>query len=163
MQSGSSARLQFPVGGSSASSGSHPVARKALPRASDFSFSNVGLSVAAAEAIWLALKRAVEEILQGNNAQLRFEELYRNAYTLVLHKHGDMLYRGVEECITKRMARVAAEVARASDAVRTNNKHTQWTCAIRTAGRGPRRLTCVSGFVCVCVLCVWSSLSWMRW
>ena len=97
--------------------------RKSLPRATDFSFSNVGLSVTQAEAIWLALKRAVEEILEGNNAQLRFEELYRNAYTLVLHKHGEMLYKGVEQCITKRLERVAAEVARSSDAVRHKSRH----------------------------------------
>lgn len=107
-------------------SGAAPVVRKSLPRAADFSFSNVGLSLSAAETIWATLRRAIEEILQGNNARLRFEELHRNAYTLVLHKHGDMLYRGVEECIIARMTRVATEVARASDAVR-HTRHTQRT------------------------------------
>ena len=29
-----------------------------------------------------------------------WQELYRNAYTLVLHKHGDMLYDGVGEYVT---------------------------------------------------------------
>jgi len=98
------------------SSLSAPPVRKSVPKASDFSFSNVGLSPAAADAIWNALRRALVEIQAGNNSKLRFEELYRNAYTLVLHKQGDKLYRGVEEVIEQRMRQSAAEVAQASDA-----------------------------------------------
>lgn len=33
--------------------------------------------------IWDLLKKAIEEIQRKNNSGLSFEELYRNAYTLV--------------------------------------------------------------------------------
>ncbi|KAG9509946.1 Cullin-3 [Fragariocoptes setiger] len=51
------------------------------------------------QTIWLTLKSAIEEIQKKNNGGLSFEELYRNAYTLVLHKKGDKLYEGVREVI----------------------------------------------------------------
>ena len=35
-----------------------------------------------------------------NNSGLSFEELYRNAYTMVLHKHGEKLYSGLREVAT---------------------------------------------------------------
>lgn len=101
-------------------------AHKSVPRASNFSFTNVGLEVGAAHTIWAALRRAILEIQEGNQGKLRFEELYRNAYTLVLHKHGDMLYRGVEECITQRLQGVALQVAQASDTVSPHTRdHTR--------------------------------------
>ena len=34
----------------------------------------------------------IKEIRKKNNSGLSFEELYRNAYTMVLHKHGEKLY-----------------------------------------------------------------------
>ncbi len=37
--------------------------------------------------------------------------IHRNAYTLVLHKHGDLLYRGVEECVANKLKLVEADVA----------------------------------------------------
>lgn len=41
------------------------------------------------ENIWHLLKDAIQEIQRKNNSGLSFEELYRNAYTMVLHKHGE--------------------------------------------------------------------------
>lgn len=49
--------------------------------------------------IWMTLKSAIQEIQKKNNGGLSFEELYRNAYTLVLHRKGDMLYEGVKQVI----------------------------------------------------------------
>ena len=46
------------------------------------------------ESIWTLLKEAIQEIQRKNNSGLSFEELYRNAYTMVLHKHGERLYTG---------------------------------------------------------------------
>lgn len=46
--------------------------------------------------IWELLKRAIQEIQRKNNSGLSFEELYRNAYTMVLHKHGERLYVGLK-------------------------------------------------------------------
>lgn len=56
-----------------------------------------------AQGIYMTLKSAVHEILKKNNGGLSFEELYRNAYTLVLHKKGDMLYEGFKEWIREHL------------------------------------------------------------
>lgn len=50
--------------------------------------------------IWELLKNAIQEIQKKNNSGLSFEELYRNAYTMVLHKHGEKLYSGLREVVT---------------------------------------------------------------
>ncbi|XP_071034184.1 cullin-3-A [Parasteatoda tepidariorum] len=50
--------------------------------------------------IWSLLKNAIQEIQKKNNSGLSFEELYRNAYTMVLHKHGERLYTGLREVVT---------------------------------------------------------------
>jgi hypothetical protein len=42
-----------------------------------FAFANQGLSDEQARSIWAALKKAIEEIQNGNASKLRFEELYR--------------------------------------------------------------------------------------
>ncbi|XP_014225987.1 cullin-3 [Trichogramma pretiosum] len=52
------------------------------------------------ENIWNLLKSAIQEIQKKNNSSLSFEELYRNAYTMVLHKYGERLYTGLKEVIT---------------------------------------------------------------
>ena len=43
------------------------------------------------------------EIQKKNNSGLSFEELYRNAYTMVLHKHGDKLYSGLREVVAEHL------------------------------------------------------------
>jgi len=55
------------------------------------------------ENIWAGLKSAIQEIQKKNNSGLSFEELYRNAYTMVLHKHGDKLYTGLEEVVKEHL------------------------------------------------------------
>ena len=45
------------------------------------------------------LKNAIREIQKKNNSGLSFEELYRNAYTLVLHKQGKKLYDTLRQVI----------------------------------------------------------------
>ncbi|XP_068686762.1 cullin-3-like [Montipora foliosa] len=52
------------------------------------------------EDIWNLLKNAIQEIQKKNNSGLSFEELYRNAYTMVLHKHGERLYSGLKQVVT---------------------------------------------------------------
>jgi len=64
---------------------------------------------------WLRLKKGIEEIQDGNASKLRFEELYRNAYTLVLHKHGTMLYDGVRETICARLKKIVSKVRAATN------------------------------------------------
>lgn len=55
------------------------------------------------ENIWTLLKNAIQEIQKKNNSSLSFEELYRNAYTMVLHKYGERLYTGLKEVITQHL------------------------------------------------------------
>ncbi|XP_018902638.1 cullin-3-A isoform X2 [Bemisia tabaci] len=55
------------------------------------------------ERIWALLKNAIQEIQKKNNSGLSFEELYRNAYTMVLHKFGERLYTGLKEVVTQHL------------------------------------------------------------
>lgn len=57
------------------------------------------------QTIWELLKAAIQEIQKKNNSGLSFEELYRNAYTMVLHKHGDKLYNGLREVVTDHLVK----------------------------------------------------------
>ncbi|CAI2354305.1 unnamed protein product [Caenorhabditis sp. 36 PRJEB53466] len=59
---------------------------------------------------WDLLKRAIQEIQRKNNSGLSFEELYRNAYTMVLHKHGERLYNGLKDVIQEHMANVRLRI-----------------------------------------------------
>ncbi|VVC29809.1 Hypothetical protein CINCED_3A020975 [Cinara cedri] len=51
------------------------------------------------DSIWVLLKNAIQEIQKKNNSGLSFEELYRNAYTMVLLKHGEKLYTGMKDAV----------------------------------------------------------------
>lgn len=63
--------------------------------------------------IWALLKNAIQEIQKKNNSGLSFEELYRNAYTMVLHKHGEKLYTGLRDVVTEHLVtKVHKEVTR---------------------------------------------------
>jgi len=64
---------------------------------------------------WQTLHDAIREIHRQNASGLSFEELYRNAYNMVLHKFGDKLYNGLTETITQHLQAVAAEVQAAND------------------------------------------------
>lgn len=59
--------------------------------------------------IWTLLKNAIQEIQKKNNSGLSFEELYRNAYTMVLHKHGEKLYTGLREVVTDHLVHKVRE------------------------------------------------------
>lgn len=49
------------------------------------------------ESIWAILGAALHEIHSKNASRISFEELYRNAYKVVLKKQGEMLYKRVKE------------------------------------------------------------------
>jgi hypothetical protein len=57
---------------------------------------------------WDALKNAIHHIHAHNASQLSFEELYRNAYNLVLHKYGETLYNGVQGVVEAHLRDVVA-------------------------------------------------------
>jgi cullin 3 len=66
------------------------------------------------ETVWSLLKNAIQEIQRRNNSKLSFEELYRNAYTMVLHQHGEQIYLGLKELVTQHLQEMVLEDVLAS-------------------------------------------------
>eukprot|EP01104_Vermistella_antarctica_P018565 TRINITY_DN6925_c0_g1_i1.p1 TRINITY_DN6925_c0_g1~~TRINITY_DN6925_c0_g1_i1.p1 ORF type:complete len:734 (-),score=196.01 TRINITY_DN6925_c0_g1_i1:99-2300(-) len=64
---------------------------------------------------WQLIRGAIHEIHRKNASGLSFEELYRNAYNMVLHKYGDMLYRGLRSEVHDHLCNVAHHVASSND------------------------------------------------
>ena len=58
------------------------------------------------------LSQSLREIHHKNASTLSFEALYRNAYKLVLKKHGDRLYRQVKELVAEHLQHVAVRDVR---------------------------------------------------
>ncbi|EGV63266.1 hypothetical protein PSN45_004463 [Yamadazyma tenuis] len=54
---------------------------------------------------WDVLSSAIVQIQNKNVSNLSYEQLYRKAYTLVLHKFGNRLYENVEELIETHLLR----------------------------------------------------------
>eukprot|EP00850_Spirogloea_muscicola_P025904 SM004746S16491 [mRNA] locus=s4746:138:1046:- [translate_table: standard] len=63
-----------------------------------------------ADKTWKVLEDAIHEIYRHNAGGLSFEELYRNAYNMVLHKYGEKLYSGLVATMTTHLQRTAREV-----------------------------------------------------
>ncbi|KAJ7593081.1 Cullin-domain-containing protein [Mycena floridula] len=59
------------------------------------------------ERIWQDLSHNIREIQNQNAANLSFEENHRFAYNLVLHKHGEMLYKGTMELVVENLQKLA--------------------------------------------------------
>jgi len=49
--------------------------------------------------IWVLLKNAIQEIQKKKNTSLSFEELYRNAYTMIILKNGEKLYTVMKNAV----------------------------------------------------------------
>lgn len=62
--------------------------------------------------VWEILSQSLNEIHNKNASTLSFEALYRNAYKLVLKKHGDRLYRQVKELVAEHLQHVAVRDVR---------------------------------------------------
>jgi len=62
------------------------------------------------EKTWKILEDAVYEINNHNASGLSFEELYRNAYNMVINKHGDHLYNNLSETLRKHLVGIAEKV-----------------------------------------------------
>jgi len=65
-----------------------------------------------AHATFSSLASAMDEIHNRNASTLSFEELYRNAYNLVLHKHGGLLYEGVQDRLGVHLRRSGGRLVR---------------------------------------------------
>ena len=74
--------------------------------------------------IWTLLKSAIQEIQKKNNSNLSFEELYRNAYMMLLHKHGEKLYTGLRQVVVDHLVnKVRRAESSASLQHRTSRLH----------------------------------------
>ncbi len=68
-----------------------------------------------AEKIWTSLASAIDEIHNRNSSLLSFEELYRNAYNLVIQKHGVLLYDGVTDKLATHLLSTAERLSQIPD------------------------------------------------
>eukprot|EP00931_Biecheleriopsis_adriatica_P030370 TRINITY_DN17902_c0_g1_i1.p1 TRINITY_DN17902_c0_g1~~TRINITY_DN17902_c0_g1_i1.p1 ORF type:complete len:787 (+),score=219.46 TRINITY_DN17902_c0_g1_i1:64-2424(+) len=75
---------------------------------------------------WECLKHAIHQIHQHNASSLSFEELYRNAYTLVLHKYGELLYNGVQGVVADHLVHVAQNCIDCPDECLLEELKKQW-------------------------------------
>ena len=57
---------------------------------------------------WAILSTAFTQIHNKNASELSFEVLYRNAYTVVLHKEGEKLYSAAKQVVAAHLKTIAA-------------------------------------------------------
>ncbi|KAG7360505.1 cullin protein 3 [Nitzschia inconspicua] len=76
---------------------------------------HVPMDKTVAQQTWGALANAIDEIYNRNASQLSFEELYRNAYNLVLHKYGTLLYEGVTQKLHEHLTATAKRLEEVPD------------------------------------------------
>ena len=81
----------------------------------------------AANQIWDILANAIDEIYNRNASQLSFEELYRNAYNLVLHKHGTLLYDGVSHKLSSHLLATVSKLADSPETSLLDDMATTWS------------------------------------
>eukprot|EP01027_Heterolobosea_sp_BB2_P011980 GEZU01017386.1.p1 GENE.GEZU01017386.1~~GEZU01017386.1.p1 ORF type:complete len:470 (-),score=168.32 GEZU01017386.1:1024-2433(-) len=74
-----------------------------------------GLDVSAASEKWSEIQRAIGQIYEENASSLSFQTLYTNAYYIVLHKHGELLYDGVQNTITEYIKGVRDKLMKVHD------------------------------------------------
>jgi cullin 3 len=64
---------------------------------------------------WNTIKEAIDKIYKQQASQLSYEELYRTAYSLVLHKHGELLYTGVKNTTVEQLHPLVEKLLRCGD------------------------------------------------
>lgn len=67
------------------------------------------MSLEVATRTWQLLENAIRTIFDRNSSSLSYEELYRNAYNMVNHEYGGMLYGNVETCFEQRLDLIFSE------------------------------------------------------
>ncbi|VEU39797.1 unnamed protein product [Pseudo-nitzschia multistriata] len=88
---------------------------------------HVPMDKTVASQTWNVLAKAIDEIYNRNASKLSFEELYRNAYNLVLHKHGTLLYEGVTEKINSHLTETAEHLSNVPDTSLLEELSTTWS------------------------------------
>ncbi|XP_059670320.1 cullin-3A-like [Cornus florida] len=80
-----------------------------------------------AEKTWKVLEHAIHEIYNHNASGLSFEELYRNAYNMVLHKFGERLYSGLVSTMTSHIKEMAKSIEAAQGGLFLEELNRKWT------------------------------------
>ncbi|KAI3931340.1 hypothetical protein MKX01_040257 [Papaver californicum] len=79
-----------------------------------------------AEKTWKILEHAIREIYNHNASGLSFEELYRNAYNMVLHKFGDKLYTGLVTTMTMHLKEISKTIEAAQGGLFLEELNRKW-------------------------------------
>eukprot|EP00985_Skeletonema_marinoi_P003422 scaffold1473_cov211-Skeletonema_marinoi.AAC.1 len=82
----------------------------------------------------------MDEIHNRNASTLSFEELYCNAYNLVLHKHGNLLYEGITERLTVHLRRCGGRLVRLQRDI-----HSGQSAAVVIGGGGDAKSNATAG------------------
>ncbi|PWA39386.1 cullin 3 [Artemisia annua] len=77
--------------------------------------------------IWKILEQSIHEIYNHNTRGLSFEELYRNAYNMVLHKFGEKLYSGLVSTMTSHLKEIALSIEASQGALFLEELDRKWT------------------------------------
>jgi len=79
-----------------------------------------------AQKAWKVLSDAIDKIYQKNYSELSYEELYKNAYHLVLHRYGEMTYKNLQETIEKNLRRYYQSLSQKQEESFLNNFNNIW-------------------------------------
>ncbi|KAM0936356.1 putative cullin protein, neddylation [Dioscorea sansibarensis] len=79
-----------------------------------------------AEKTWRILEHAIHEIYNHNASGLSFEELYRNAYNMVLHKYGEKLYSGLVATMTSHLKDISRSIEAAQGGLFLEELNSKW-------------------------------------
>ncbi|CAL5019562.1 unnamed protein product [Urochloa decumbens] len=79
-----------------------------------------------AERTWKVLEHAIHEIYNHNASGLSFEELYRSAYNMVLHKYGEKLYDGLQSTMTWRLKEISKSIETAQGGLFLEELNAKW-------------------------------------
>ncbi|RDX62284.1 Cullin-3A, partial [Mucuna pruriens] len=79
-----------------------------------------------AEKTWKVLEHAIQEIYNHNASGLSFEELYRNAYNMVLHKFGEKLYTGLVTTMTSHLREISQSIESAQGEIFLEELNRKW-------------------------------------
>ncbi|XP_072952958.1 cullin-3B-like [Typha angustifolia] len=79
-----------------------------------------------AERTWKVLEHAINEIYNHNASGLSFEELYRSAYNMVLHKYGEKLYSGLVTTMTWHLKEIAKSIEAAQGGLFLEELNRKW-------------------------------------
>ncbi|KAL5981116.1 Cullin-3A [Asimina triloba] len=79
-----------------------------------------------ADKTWKVLEHAIHEIYNHNASGLSFEELYRNAYNMVLHKYGEKLYSGLVNTMTCHLKEISKSIEAAQGGLFLEELNRKW-------------------------------------